>query len=109
MFIYLFNLFISAVPGLSCNMRDLLVAACRLLVAACMQDLVPWPGIEPRPPALGAWSLTHKTTKEVPSVLFQSTLTEDLDLPLCLHPFPIAAATNYHKRNDLKWHKCILL
>ena len=31
-----------------------------------MQDLVPRPGIEPRPPALGAWSLTHWTTREVP-------------------------------------------
>ena len=42
------------------------------LVAACMQDLVPWPGIEPRPSALGAWSLTHWTTRVVPSgqVLF---------------------------------------
>ena len=30
-----------------------------------MQDLVPQPGIEPGPPALGAWSLTHWTTREV--------------------------------------------
>ena len=44
LFIYL------AVPGLSCGMRD----------------LVPWPGIEPGPPALGAWSLNHWTIKEVP-------------------------------------------
>ena len=34
----------------------------RVLVAACMWDLVPRPGIEPRPPALGAQSLTHWTT-----------------------------------------------
>ena len=27
--------------------------------------LVPWPGIERRPSALGAWSLSHWTTKEV--------------------------------------------
>ena len=44
----------------------LLVVACELLVAACMQDLVPRPGIEHWPPAFGAWSLTHRTTKEVP-------------------------------------------
>ena len=37
------------------------------LVAACMRDLVPGPGIEPRPPALGAWSLTHWTTRGSPS------------------------------------------
>ena len=31
-----------------------------------MWDLVPRPGIELRVPALGAWSLSHWTTKEVP-------------------------------------------
>ena len=41
------------VPGLSCG----------------MWDLVPWPGIEPRPPALGVWSLSHWTTREVPDPL----------------------------------------
>ena len=30
-------------------------------------DLVPWPGIEPRPPALGTWSLSHWATLEVPN------------------------------------------
>ena len=34
-----------------------------------MQDLVPWPGIKPRPPALGAWSLNNWTTREVPQFL----------------------------------------
>ena len=40
--------------------------ACELLVVACMWDLVPWPGIEPGSPALGAQSLSHWTTREVP-------------------------------------------
>ena len=31
-----------------------------------MQDLVPRPGIEPGPPALGVWSLSHWTPREVP-------------------------------------------
>ena len=35
-----------------------------------MQDLVPWPGMGPGPPTLGAWSLNHWTTREVPAVLF---------------------------------------
>ena len=48
-----------------------LVAACELLVEACMQDLAPRPGIEPGPPALGVQSLTHWTTREVPGVFFQ--------------------------------------
>ena len=42
------------------------VAACELLVVACMRDLVSRPGIKPGPPALGAWSLTRWTTREVP-------------------------------------------
>ena len=50
---------------------------CRVLVAACgifgcslwtlncgMWYLVPWPGIKPRLPASGAWSLRHWTTRE---------------------------------------------
>ena len=43
-FIYL------AALGLSCGMRD----------------LVPWPGIGLEPLALGVWSLSHWTTREVP-------------------------------------------
>ena len=54
--------------------RQVSVAACGcgIFVAACgllsygMWDLVPRPGIEPRPPALGAQSLNHWTTSEVP-------------------------------------------
>ena len=30
-----------------------------------MWDLFPWPGIEPRPPALRAWSLSHWITREI--------------------------------------------
>ena len=29
-------------------------------------DLVPWPGIEPGPPALGVWRLSHWSPREVP-------------------------------------------
>ena len=64
--------FIDAAPGLGCRTRNSLVAACGLLVAACTCDLVPWPGIEPGPPALGAQSLTHWTTREVPELQFQT-------------------------------------
>ena len=41
-----------------------LVAACRIFSCG-MWDLAPWPGIKPRPLALGAWSLSHWTTREV--------------------------------------------
>ena len=30
------------------------------------QDLLPWPGLKPWSPALGAWSLNHWTTRKVP-------------------------------------------
>ena len=54
-FLYIYFLFIYlAAPGLSCGMGD----------------LVPWPGIEPGPPALGAGSLSHWTTREVPGSSF---------------------------------------
>ena len=47
---YLFLFIYLDAPGLNCG----------------MWDLVPWPGIKPCPLALGAWSLSHWTTKEVP-------------------------------------------
>ena len=50
-----FYLFILTAPGLSCGMRD----------------LVPRPGTESWPPALGAQSLTHWTTREVPIMIFK--------------------------------------
>ena len=45
----------------------LLIVACKLLIFG-MWSLVPWPGIEPGPPALGAQSLNlnHWAAREVP-------------------------------------------
>ena len=34
------------------------------------KPLVPWPGIRPGPQALGAWSLNHWTTREVPEIYY---------------------------------------
>ena len=45
-------------------MQDLLVATCEL--SCGMWDLVPWPGIKPGPPALGGWSFSPWTSKDVP-------------------------------------------
>ena len=56
-------------PGLSCGMQE--VFSCSMQTLSCgMWDLVPRPGIKPRPPALGAWSLRHWTTREVPFFSF---------------------------------------
>ena len=46
-------------------------------------DLVPWAGIKPQPPALGARSLTHWTPREVPP---PPTLTPQPGLPVS-NPF----------------------
>ena len=43
------------------------------LCSCIMQDLVPGPGIKPRPPALGAWHLSRWTSRKVPAwYLFHS-------------------------------------
>ena len=52
----LYHFFFLAMLDLSFSTQDL---------SCSMWDLVPQPGIEPRPPALGAQSLNHWTTKEV--------------------------------------------
>ena len=40
---------------------------CSMWTLSCgVCSLVPWPGIEPRCPALGAWRFSHWTTREVP-------------------------------------------
>ena len=52
LYIYLLTYFYLFTPGLSW----------------VMWDLVPRPGIKPQPPALGIWSLSHWTTREVPIV-----------------------------------------
>ena len=59
-----------------------LVVACKLLVVACMWDLVPRAGIEPGSPALGARSPNHCATREVPSIVFIA-----LNLQAHLSPF----------------------
>ena len=50
LFFFFNNYFYLPALGLSCS----------------MWDLVPWPGIEPGPLALGAQRLSHRTTREVP-------------------------------------------
>ena len=61
-------------PGLSCGTQDLFLS-CGVRTLSCgMRDLVPQPGVEPGPPALGAQSLTYWTTPEVPVVTFYSLI-----------------------------------
>ena len=109
-FIYLIwpNLVLLAAHGildLHCSMRTLSLG---------MWDLVPWPGIQPRPPAMGSWRLSLWAIGKVSAkACFDvtalsrawprgctGTLSPELSLgyhtwaPVrqLLHPFPLAAA-----------------
>ena len=49
------------------------IFSCGIQTLGCgMWDLVPWPGIEPRLPALGVQSLSHWTATKVPNFKFQT-------------------------------------
>ena len=72
-YLFIIKIFIYlAVPSLSCGMWDLgssMFVEALEFFSCGLWDLVSWPGLEPRPPALGVQSLSHWTTREVP-VLF---------------------------------------
>ena len=52
------------------DLRSLLQHVGSLVVACKSLDLVSQPGTEPRPPALGAWSLSQWTTRDLPCFAF---------------------------------------
>ena len=58
-------------PSPHCSMQTLICG---------IWDLVPWPGLEPGFPALGAWSLSHWTTREVPEVSSSNCYMSELTL-----------------------------
>ena len=66
LFIYLF-IWSCCVFGVADGIFSL---RCDMWTLACGRwDLVPWPGIEPGPPALGTWSLSHRTTRKSQDIL----------------------------------------
>ena len=75
-FFFFFQIFIYwAVPGLSCQLQNAGSSlphagsffSCSIQTLSCG---IPSPGIEPGPPALGAQSLSHWPTREVPRMLY---------------------------------------
>ena len=50
---------------MQCTGSSISVAACGIFSCG-IWDLVPWSGVELGPPTLGAWNLSHWTTREVP-------------------------------------------
>ena len=65
-----------------------------------MWDLVPWPGIELRPPALGAWSLNPWTTREVPVWQFLRTVCLPV-YPECNNLIHISIIEDTHHQKTL--------
>ena len=56
-YLFIFAFICLAVPSLSCAHR---------IFSYSLWDLAPRPGVKPGSPSLGAWSLSHWTTREVP-------------------------------------------
>ena len=89
------------VPGLRCDTQDLRYLAYGMFscgkwsLSWSMWDLVPWPGIKPRAPALGVQSLSHWTTREVPQIRDLVPLTS-------VQTWPVLACRH---RNDYGWFK----
>ena len=68
------------------------ILSCSILTLSCgMWDLVPRPGIEPKPPALGGQSLSHRTTREVPMYSFFHSI-----FPACCHGLYISVPPKIH-------------
>ena len=71
LFIWLHWVLVGSMRGLRCGMRDVSCGtwglSCGMRAPSCsMWGLVPEPGIEPGPPVVGAGSLNHWITREVP-------------------------------------------
>ena len=61
------------------------IFSCSMQMLSCsMWDLVPWPGIKLRLPALGAWSLSHRTIRKSGNTTGYSGLSFH-SLPCCSH------------------------
>ena len=66
--LFFFSIWLYRVWVVACRM-----CSCGMQTLSCgMWDLVSWPGIKPRPPALGGQSLSHWTTSEIPVPRFWS-------------------------------------
>ena len=66
------SIFVAARGIFSCGMQTLSYGT---------YDLIPWSGMEPGSPTLGAWSLSHWTPREVPHhTLFRYAQVQELTL-----------------------------
>ena len=80
-------------------MRYLFFFLAELSLSYGMQNLVPWPVVESRPPSLGAQSLNRWTTREILWVILLSTHLSQVSLThkaLCLPPFKSQLLLPFH-------------
>ena len=68
------------------------------IFSCSMCDLLPWPGVKPRSPALGACSLSHWTTKDSPKTLETQPTLEDVPWPA---PFCHKSTNHMHNTSML--------
>ena len=83
--ILFFFLIYLAVPGF--------VSAQGIFFSCGIWDLFPWPGIKTGLPALGAWSFSHWTTREVPQLHFSPWLSYRLQQTFTTNPSPLSIST----------------
>ena len=78
------------ISDLCCSVWDLdsQCFSCGVWTLSCSTwNLVPWPKIEPRPPALGTQNLSHCTTEEVPGMHYSAADSLSLTFQAhCLNP-----------------------
>ena len=78
------KMFYFAVPGLSCSTYEPSTSLQQVESLSCSTwNLVLWPRIKPRPPALRVWSFSHWTTREI---LVLDTLCSSIPLILTTIP-----------------------
>ena len=79
---YLINIYFLFICAKS-KLQHVRFFSCSIWTLSCdMQDLVPWPGIKPRPPALETWHLSHWTTREILTAFFTFIFPPD--------PYPLS-------------------
>ena len=61
--------------GCFLKIKTLFIYLVMMGLSCGMWDLIPQLGTEPRISALGAWSLSHWTTSEVPRLMFDALMT----------------------------------
>ena len=70
------------------------IFSCGMQTLSCsMYYLVPWPGIEPEPPALREQSLSHWTTREVPLGISVEAFSSSEIHPSSISSLPFAFKT----------------